>query len=70
MNKLLPKLKFFSYICAKCFDENPKKLAFFYGNETTFNNSFLCHKCFTESFNLLPIEKKKEWGFYKKYKQI
>ena len=66
MTKKPTKQKKLAYICAKCFKTDALKLAWFYGSDSLFSDCLLCNKCFKESFNQLPIHKKKEWAFYDK----
>ena len=63
MSKLVPKQKILAFICAKCFNTEIDKLAWFVGN-TLFNESLLCRTCWQGQFNRLTEKERKEWAFY------
>jgi hypothetical protein len=51
-------------MCAKCFNEKIDKLAWFVSKNSLWNESLLCRTCFSESFNKLTENERKEWAFY------
>jgi len=63
MPRLAARIKKLAFICAKCFSEKEKKLAWFEGS-TLFNESLLCRTCWQGQFNNLTERERKEWGFY------
>ncbi len=64
MPKLIPKTKKLIFMCAKCFNEKIDKLAWFVSKNSLWNESLLCRTCFSESFNKLTENERKEWAFY------
>ena len=63
MPSLFIKFKPLAYVCAKCFTETADKLAWFVG-KSIWNESLLCRTCWSQSFNKLTEEERKEWFFY------
>lgn len=63
MSKPTAKIQKLSLQCARCFDKDADKLAWFVG-KTLFNESLLCRTCWQGQFNKLTERERKEWGFY------
>ena len=63
MTKPTTKIIKLSFQCARCFEDDADKLAWFSG-KTLFNESLLCRTCWKDQFNKLSDREKKEWSFY------